>query len=182
MSKCEEGYYPDEYGGCSYTKNCILSQRGRCLKCKEDYVLIGIENNFNEGIKICKSIFSDDLKNCESINLYNGYCNKCKEGFYVNQKDGKCSITQNCDESIFGVCIKCHKGYYLDKRDEKCKEQKDNFVNCKESIDSKNCDMCEEDFYFDEKGKCIFNNYCLKESENKCEKCISDYYLSENDF
>ena len=69
------------------------------------------------------------------------------------------------------------KGYYLDKRDEKCKEQKDNFVNCKESIDSKNCDMCEEDFYFDEKGKCIFNNFCLKESENKCEKCISDYYI-----
>ena len=180
--KCEEGYYPDEYGGCSYTKNCILSEKGKCLKCKEDYVLIGIENYANQGVKICKSIFSEDLKNCESIDKFNGYCIKCKEGYYVNKIDKKCSNTENCDESIFGVCIKCHYGYYLDKKDDKCKKQKDNLVNCKESINGEICDICEEEYYFDENGKCIFNNYCLVEKENRCEKCVSGYYLSESDF
>ena len=180
--KCENGYYPDEYGGCSYTKNCVLSERGQCLKCKEDYILIGRDNNFGEGIRLCKYIFSEDLKNCKTVNLLNGLCDECKEGFYLNQKDKKCSLTENCDESTFGVCIKCKNGYYLDKRDNNCKEQKDNFFLCQETINGESCDICEEDTYFDENGVCIYNNYCLKEVYNKCQKCISGYYLSEEDF
>ena len=180
--KCEDGYYPDEYGGCSYTKNCILSERGKCLKCKEDYILVGIENYLHEGIKICKSLFAEDLKFCETINYNNGLCDKCKENYYVNQKDKKCSNTKNCDESIFGICINCHFGYYLDKKNNECKEQKDNFVHCKESMNGENCYICDEDFYFDENGICIFNNNCLRQRKDlKCEKCIENYYLTEID-
>ena len=181
--KCEEGFFPDEYGSCSYSKNCILSERGKCLKCKENYFLVGIDNFYGEGVKICKSIFSEDLKFCQDINNRSGLCNKCKEGFYLNKNDRKCSTTKNCDESIFGVCSKCINGYYLDKKDNLCKIQKNNFIHCKETINGENCDICDENYFFDENGICIYNNYCLKENEeNKCEKCINNYYLSENDF
>ena len=104
--KCEDGYFPDEYGGCSYTKNCILSERGKCLKFKDNYILIGTENYFHEGIMICKSLFSEDIKFCDTINKNNGLCDKCQEGYYLNKKDKKCSTTENCEESIFGVCTK----------------------------------------------------------------------------
>ena len=68
--QCDEGYFPDENGGCSITDNCEISYRGECLKCKENYILIGnmityiIDRN-----KLCKPSSSDDLKNCKSINL-----------------------------------------------------------------------------------------------------------------
>ena len=39
--KCVEVYFPDENGGCSYTDNCEISYNGKCLKGKEDYILIG---------------------------------------------------------------------------------------------------------------------------------------------
>ena len=181
--ECEEGYYPDEYGGCSYTKNCILSEKDKCLKCKDDYILVGIENYFKEGIKICKSIFSEDLKFCEKINQNNGMCDKCIEGYYINKKDKKCSTTEQCDESVYGICIKCHYGFYLDKIDNLCKIQRDNFIHCKETINGIICDRCDDQYYFDENKICIYINYCLKKGEGiKCEKCVDNYYLTEIDY
>ena len=41
------GYYPDENGGCSYTKNCEVSYKGNCIKCKEDFILIGKTNQYS---------------------------------------------------------------------------------------------------------------------------------------
>ena len=38
---CEEGYFPDENGGCTYTLNCEISYQGKCLKCKDNFILIG---------------------------------------------------------------------------------------------------------------------------------------------
>ena len=54
---CEDGYFPDENGGCSYSNNCEVSYEGKCLKCKEDFVLIGKTEYYapNDEIKICKS-------------------------------------------------------------------------------------------------------------------------------
>ena len=44
--KCEDYYYPDLNGGCSYTDNCGISDKGICLECINDFVLIGINENF----------------------------------------------------------------------------------------------------------------------------------------
>ena len=119
--ECMEGYFPDENGGCSFTDNCEISYRGVCLKCKEDFVLIGEKNIYNNAeIKICKSI-NGDLKNCEEINKSTGFCEKCKEGFYLNSGDKNCIKTENCSESVLDVCTKCNRLYYLDKKDLKCK-------------------------------------------------------------
>ena len=73
-NKCEEENFPDKNGGCSYTDNCKISEKGKCLKCKENFILVGEVNYFNQGIKICKSLNLEYLKNCASINIDTGYC------------------------------------------------------------------------------------------------------------
>ena len=178
---CNEGYFPDDNGGCSYTDNCEISYRGECLKCKNNFILIGQENYYDQDkIKICKSINFGDLKDCEEINKSKGFCDKCKEGFYLNSGDKKCSTVENCYESIFDVCQKCDKNHYLDKKELKCKNRTELFEHCKESLDGKTCDICDDDYYFDEEGKCIAVNYCKKSiNEYQCEECVSGYFLNK---
>ena len=179
-SKCLVGYFPDENGGCSYTDNCEISYKGKCLKCKNDFILIG-EDKYNQEneIKICKSLYSGELKNCEIINISSGLCEKCKEGFYLNIGDKKCISTENCYESIFDVCIKCNKYYYLDKKESKCKVKTDIFDHCKETMDGKTCDICDDGYYFDDDKNCIDVNFCSKGKNGFiCEKCYDGYFLS----
>ena len=172
-NKCDKGYYPDGNGGCSYTDNCLLSYKGECLECKEDFILI--ENN-----KICKSILNDDLKHCKEIYTKLGVCIECEEGYYLNKGDKKCSKIKNCYESMFGNCLSCIEGYYLNKKENVCKQKYGNFTFCKETIDGQNCDICNSGYYFDENGICVQSNYCSKSNNGKCEKCLKDFYLSSN--
>ena len=173
---CEDGYLPDENGACSYINNCEISYKRECLKCKNDYILIGEQNNF----KLCKSIFSTDLKNCKIINKSNGLCETCEEGYYLSKGDQKCLETQNCYESNFGKCLACNNGYYLNKKEDKCFLQDNKFYHCKETIDGEKCDKCDNNFYFDEEGNCVSTNFCLKSENNKCIECKSNYFLTEN--
>ena len=172
--KCDEGYFPDENGGCSFSTNCEVSYKGACLKCKENYIL-------NEKIKICESINSQNFKNCE-IFSFDGTCEECKDDFYLTSEDKQCTKTQNCKESIFNTCTKCDIGYYLDKKEEKCILQSGDLLHCKEVLDGKNCNICDDDFYFSEDKKCVNTNYCKKVGElGICESCSSGYFISEFD-
>ena len=106
---CEEGYFPDQNGGCSYTDNCEISYRGKCLNCTEDYVLIGgnaIDTELE--IKFCKPLNSEDLKNCEKINIKKGFCEQCIEGYFLSKGDNKCIKMEHCYESIFLYMLKMH--------------------------------------------------------------------------
>ena len=171
---CDYSYYPDGIGGCSYTNNCEISYKGECLKCKYNFIL----NNIN---KICKSLNSEEFRNCKIINDTKLNCEECQEGYYLNEGDHKCININNCFKSSFGICSKCINGYYLDKKDNKCKEQNDILEHCQITIDGKICDICDDNYYFDEEKKCIRINYCLKEDKyNKCEKCSEGYFLSES--
>ena len=172
--KCDISYYPDKNGGCSYTNNCDLSYKGECLKCKYNFIL----NNNN---KICISLNSEELKNCKTINNSSISCEECKEGYYLNSGDKKCTLYENCFKSTFGICTKCNNGYYLSKLEDKCIEQNRIFEHCSLTIDGKTCDICDINYYFDENKNCIRINYCLREGENNlCEKCLDGYYLSES--
>ena len=111
-------------------------------------------------IKICKSLNSEDLKNCELIDIEKGICQQCKTGYYLGVFDKKCILTQNCYESSFGNWIACSYGYYLDKKEEKCLKQEGVFIHCRISLDGKTCDSCEDGYYFDEEGNCCDSNYC----------------------
>ena len=173
--ECEKGLYPDKNGGCSFDENCEISYRGNCLQCKEDYILVGEDSGF----KICKLIFSDDLKNCEKINSKTGLCDLCKEGYFLDNGDKKCSNIQNCYESMFGKCIKCNNGFYLNIKENNCKSQTGSLLYCKESFDDEICDTCDDDFFFDEKGVCTNVKYC-SESYLGCQKCIKNYYLTKD--
>ena len=173
---CENGLFQDENGGCSFTNNCEFSYKGVCLKCKEDFILIGKENGF----RFCKSLLSADLKNCKNINITTGFCEDCDEKYFLNEIDKKCTKTENCSESNYDLCSKCISGYYLDKKKEKCIKQEKEFLHCKLTLDSKKCEECDDDYFFDEEKKCTNTKFCLKSENNKCNECISDYYLTED--
>ena len=171
---CENNFYPDENGGCSFINNCEISHQGHCLKCSEDFLLVGTE------VKMCKSFDSDELMNCWEIDINTGLCKSCQEGYYLNSGDSKCVKTQYCHESSYGVCTKCSMSYYLDKSTQECKMKDSNWLYCQQTVDGKNCDICDEDAYFDDEGKCVAVNNCAKGAPYaKCEKCKENYYLAK---
>jgi len=92
---------------------------------------------------------------------------------------GKCSNVKNCSLSSFGICKKCDYGYYLNKKEQKCIEQNDKFLNCKISNEGQNCDECNDDYFFDKEGKCVYSNYCSQGDSYICDKCIDGYYLTQ---
>ena len=175
---CEEYYFPDENGGCTYTDNCEISYKGECIKCKDDFILVGEKSYLFDGFILCKSVFSHDFKKCEEIDIRHGKCLKCKEGFYLSLIDHRCIETEHCLESIYGQCKECTFSYYLDKKENKCKQQQEGiFAYCKQTINGKTCDICNDGYYFDEEGNCTEINYCSKSENGKCIECIEDYYL-----
>ena len=174
-SSCELGFYPDENGGCATTEHCLVSYDGECLQCADDFYLLG-----NEKFKYCKYKFAEDIKNCQDINIENGKCENCTEGFYKNFDDFKCTSTENCRKSLYEICSECNWGFYLDKRDDKCKDW-ENIRYCKISIDGENCDECIDNYYLSKNGKCITSNFCERSDQSyTCQKCAENYYLSSN--
>ena len=171
---CDENYYPDENGGCAYSNECEISDMGECLKCKEGFILIGKE------LKICKSLSIDSFKNCHKINYETGYCNICDEGYYLTSKDHKCVTVENCKESVFGNCVSCNSGYYLNKKEDKCILQTGDFYYCKQSLDGKKCEICEDNYYLDENDFCVITQFCSESENSICKKCIPGYHLSNN--
>ena len=173
--KCESGLFPDENGGCSFVDNCELSSRGLCLKCKSDYLLIGGEQDI---FKICKSKSSEDILNCQTVNNATGLCEACEEGYFLNAGDFKCTKIENCLESAFGKCISCSAGFYLNIKENKCFSQFGTLINCKESLNGEKCDVCDDDFFYDENGNCVSINYCADSNYYTCNKCQEGYYLT----
>lgn len=170
---CYEGYYPDDNGACSYTDNCEISYKGKCIKCKENFILA-------ENLGVCKSLNSEEFRNCEKIKNSDATCEICKNGYYLSIDDKRCTKTENCKETIFEKCIKCNSGFYLDKKEEKCKEQNNNLLHCKEVMDEGECFQCEDNYYFAQNGICVSTNFCEKGKGGVCEKCLPEYFLSKS--
>ena len=174
--RCDEGFYPDENGGCCLVTNCKISYKGLCIECKENYIILGEDNKY----KLCKSLLSNDFLNCKEIDISNGECKICEENYYLNEGDKRCIKTENCSESIYGNCISCKHGFYLNKKENKCLKKDEKFENCKETLDGEICETCNLDYYFDENGICTYSNYCSETKNKKCEKCKNGYYLTKD--
>ena len=170
-ASCEPGFYPDRIGACSYTNNCKTSYKGKCLTCINDYILV-------EDTGFCKSLNTEDLKNCINISNKNGTCLECKEGYFLNGGDLKCSDTEFCYESTFGICDSCIDGYYLDKKNDKCKEVE--IPNCKKTLDAINCDECNDNYYLSDNLQCTETNMCSQAKDGKCIECVEKYVLAGN--
>ena len=174
-SSCENGFFPDQNGGCSTTENCIISYKGECFQCDENYYLIGTNK-----VKFCKYKYTEDIQNCKTLNYETGLCKNCSDGYFLNSGDFKCIKTENCTESLFDVCTECNWGYYLDKRYDSCKIW-DNIKYCKISLDGATCDECNKEYYFSNNEKCVYTKYCSKADEdNICQKCDDNYFLASN--
>ena len=174
-SQCEPGLFPDENGACSFVDNCEISSKGFCLKCKSDFVLIGGEDIF----RICKSKSSEDLLNCKTINSLTGLCDECELGYFLNVGDLRCSKIENCYESAFGKCASCVSGYFLYLKENKCLSQVGALSGCKESLDGEKCDVCDDDYFFDDNENCVNINYCAEMGGfYNCNKCKEGYYLT----
>lgn len=172
---CDIGLFPDNNGGCSYINNCEISYKGLCLKCLENYILVG-ESDF----KICKSVYSNDFKNCQIINEEKGVCESCESGYFLGKGDFKCTKTENCYKSNFGTCNICIENYYLDRKNDSCLLKENQFINCIESIDGLNCEICDDDYFLSEDYYCIKSNNCAKTNNFNCVECNDNYFLSEN--
>ena len=175
---CQEGYFPDDNGGCCHSYNCKLSYKGECFECEDNYILL--EGSY---LKICKSLLSEDFKNCKEIDIYKGVCQICGEGYFLSEGDRRCTKTENCLETIFGNCISCNEMFYLDKREGMCINKTDTeFLFCKQTLDGQNCDICDDGLYLDENQMCSFSNFCSESLDGNCRKCILGYYLAKNNF
>ena len=173
-TKCDKGYYPDKNGGCAYSENCLLSDKGKCFKCEEKYILIGKEYD----LKICKYKNIDDFKNCLEIDNEKGICKTCEEGYFLNTGDKKCTKTQYCHESIYGICTLCDITHYLNKKNNTCLFKIDNFLYCQQNMGGEECEICDDLGHLDQIGRCVRSNYCSESLNGRCQKCIDNYYLS----
>jgi hypothetical protein len=177
---CEEGYFPDKNGGCAYTENCEISYKGDCYKCNKDYFIIGKRNDSVIDFKLCKSYYSSDLKNCETINKERGRCTSCKEGYFLDDKDFKCISTSNCSTSIYGTCTQCSYGFYLNKKNNTCLLMQNQFLYCKETLDGQSCETCNDYYFLSDDKKCMRANHCSKTDEFNCIECNQGFFLAEN--
>ena len=183
----EYNYELSHNGKCPiYCKQCLEDQK--CLKCKEDYELVG--NKDNESV-ICLSV--EDIYIGYYKNETNSIYYKCSENCEKCSNDKICNM---CNENYALIGnkendeIKCAPldtveiGYYKDNNSVyyKCKE------NCIQCSDSNICDRCNDSYGLieDKESKeliCISedelisgyykdNNSIFRECSTNCEKCL----------
>ena len=166
--KCtNNSLYPDLNGGCSSTKNCLISNDGICLKCDKNFYL--------SDDKICSS-----TNFCLKTNNINSKCIICKPGYILTIND-ECSLTKNCLSANpkTGMCIKCEQNFYYDLDKYECKSNLENnkFNFCLKSLKN-NCIECLPYFYLGLDNQCSISKNCKISENGICTSCFMGYYLS----
>ena len=172
-SECEKGFFLAQGDfRCIETENCEYSLLGKCISCAEGFYLNKIKEKCE---KIEKSFFK-----CKStIDEIN--CEICNEDYYL-AKDGQCSETLMCSETLEGKCKKCEDGYVLSD-DGSCTKEK----NCQYADKDTNlCSYCKEGYCLDEKDMSCVPNSELNEYQycyiykNGCRECIFGFAKGED--
>lgn len=122
---------------------------------------------------------------CNECNMEQNLCKICETGFYPD-KNGGCSITDNCEISYEGQCIQCIEDFTLVGNDafKYCKSKlSDSLKNCKEINPLTGlCSQCKEGFFINSKDhKCIETEHCKESLFGVCTLCQEGYYLDKRD-
>ena len=176
--KCEEGYSPDNNGGCTFTKNCDVSFRGSCQTCLQNFSLVNDGKPYLECKKLPKE--EDRSPYCKKYNE-EGICEECLDNYFLTHGNKKCTQIFYCNYLEKEKCIECIPGFYLDKKDNNiCKSYNDKFFYCKESEDGEKCSLCREGFYLSQNNKCVITPHCIESKPNTyyCQKCEDNFYLT----
>ena len=211
MPDNETNYELSEDGKCPiYCQQCL--ENNICIKCKEDYGLVGSKNEekiiclpqseLNKGYyKNNQSIYYKCIDFCDSCS--NGEtCNKCISDFFLlNNETDKCYNISEIDPI---------EDYYLDENNltyYSC--QKYNLIKfCQKCSKNNNCFLCQNNYTFinGNKTKCFeisqlgdkyyqdpddnsnfkecstFINNCLSCNDSQCLKCGEGYVFINDDY
>ena len=174
--KCEEGYIPDNNGGCTLTKNCDVSYHGSCQTCLQNYSLVNDGQPYLE----CKKLPKEKDPYCKNYDD-EGICIECLDNYFLTHGNKKCSNVNYCNIFENEKCTECISGFYLDKKDlNSCKPYNDIFYYCKESEDGEKCSLCRDGFYLSQDNNCTITPHCLESNPNSyyCQKCEDNYHLT----
>lgn len=169
--KCSNNsFYPDLYGGCSTSKNCLLSSNGLCLICDENFYL--------SWDNICST-----TNFCLKTNIIDSTCIICMPG-YILTTNGECSFSEKCIDTDpkAGICKLCEDYYYFDLDTYECKSNiEDNKFNfCLKSLEN-NCIECSPFFYLGTDNRCSNTKNCKISENGICIECSSGFFLSSQD-
>ena len=179
--ECEDGFYYDKLNiSCKSSsknekfKNCKYSIYGD--SCKNGFYL-------NKSDYLC---YSNEEKNefykCAVLSE-NGNCVEYVDEYY-SDGDFKCTKIEGCQKSENeNKCLKCYDYYCLDLKAGKCEENyyiedenKKIYYRCnRTNKEGTGCEECIEDFYPNENGICVNENFCEeRKKDGTCIKCKND--------
>lgn len=182
--ECQSDYYYDQSDKtCKFAEgnftNCKygLESEGYCVTCKDDcYINITDYLCYNNN---GKNIFHG----CEISDYDNIHCYKCIEGYYLSNKNKRCSKIKGCNIlDNKNKCIECEDNYCLDVLNGKCEssrevisEEKKFYYRCKRTNKyGETCEECEEGFKI-KNGLCIEDAHCLEKNEDGiCTQCLNN--------
>ncbi|GAB1225477.1 hypothetical protein ENUP19_0253G0025 [Entamoeba nuttalli] len=144
--------------------NCIkINELEQCIECEKGYILRNGECKKYENENYCLSYYHDHSFGCEEcINSISnsGICS-------TNDRNESCYFTLN-NECIISNSIKY-------KQPEKCID-----THCIICSSSKECLLCENNYFLNNKFECELIDNCQNNGINQCIQCTSSYYLLES--
>ena len=160
----EENYYSKD-GRQVKTNFCELSKEDNtCTKCIDGYFLS------KDGLSCTNDI------NCEKGNPKKGYCNWCKQDYYLDIKDLKCKSNLEKGEYKFckivnkGICTDCDNYHFLDEGN-KCTDSK-KCIKSKDGI----CLKCQKGYHLTLDKRCSKVKKCIYANSYECTECEDGYY------
>ena len=221
---CDDNYYLGYDNLCSDVEHCIYSDYHSCIECENNYyydttykvcrIAEGIFENCKSGYytlfcEVCKDDYyhnhtdylcysnkeNNEFYKCSKTDFFCEYCIECTKGYYLGNKDNKCSLIEGCSISENeNICIECDIDYCLDVKNNKCisnyeiiNEEKKYYFKCKKiNKEGTSCEECIDGYILNKNGLCVDYEHCEERNEdNSCKKCQNDihgYYCLNNNF
>jgi len=186
LNSCGEGFYVDDKRRCQpCTKDCKICTKDKCLQCfnnkvifKENTCLIKCVDGYVKSGNVCVKCDNPAVcRRCKPNEL--GTCTKCYPGSVLYA--GKC--LNSCPPKFYkkgDVCAPCIKGCEVCENNYRCKKcSNDWFLKHHVCVD------CCGSGYTNDNGVCKRCNVrdcdvCNPGNLGKCEKCIQNKYLYNN--